>query len=135
MKSIKKAFTLVELVVVVVILGILSTIGFVSYIGYSNDAKDAVIKWDFSDLQKNLDLYYAKESVYPADDSDTFWATAVTAITAITSVPKNPHTDTAYKYVVPADFKGYVLEATLWNGNVYQLTGTEGVTKITSTGE
>lgn len=56
MKKIQKGFTLVELIVVITILAILGTIAFISLGGYAQDAKNAKVWTDLTNLAKAIDI-------------------------------------------------------------------------------
>lgn len=58
-------FTIVELLIVIVIIGILAVISIVSYNGIQNQANDAVVQQDLSNLAKKLELYTIDKSGYP----------------------------------------------------------------------
>ena len=71
MKSINKAFTLVELIVVVIIIAILSTIGFVSYSGYITSVRDTNRITQLSSIYNGLELYKVKRYLpIPEDKID-----------------------------------------------------------------
>lgn len=58
-------FTLVELIVVITILVILGTIAFMNIGGYSSSARDSTRIENLANLKKGLDVYQAKNGVYP----------------------------------------------------------------------
>lgn len=65
-KNIKKAFTLIEILIVVVILGILAAIVVPQFTSATQDSQAGNIKTQLGTLQRQIELYYAKNNVYPA---------------------------------------------------------------------
>ena len=59
-KSVKKAFTLVELIVVITILAILGTIAFISLQGYSAEARDSKRLTNINDLTRKINIEIVK---------------------------------------------------------------------------
>ncbi|HYF13571.1 MAG TPA: prepilin-type N-terminal cleavage/methylation domain-containing protein [Phycisphaerales bacterium] len=93
-KSIKKAFTLVEILIVVVILGILAAIVVPQFTSATQDSQAGNIKSQVSTLQRQIELYFAKNNSYP-DFANENWGTAadVTSMIGgnfIKAAPKNP---------------------------------------------
>lgn len=60
----QKAFTLIELLVVIAILGILTTVVLVSIGSAREKANDAAVKANLNSLQKQMELYYARNGNY-----------------------------------------------------------------------
>lgn len=65
-KNIKKAFTLIEILIVVVILGILAAIVVPQFTSATQDSQAGNIKAQLGTLQRQIELYYAKNNAYPA---------------------------------------------------------------------
>jgi len=71
--SLKKgivAFTLVELIVVITILSILWTIWFLSFKWYIKDARDSTRLSDIWNIEKQLDLFFAKSWEFPIPENN-----------------------------------------------------------------
>ena len=67
--SIRRAFTLVEILIVVVILGILAAIVVPQFASATQDSKAGNLKSQLGTLQRQIELYRAKNNQYP--DLDT----------------------------------------------------------------
>lgn len=64
-------FTIVELLVVVVVIGILASVAIVAYSGISQRAKDASLSSDLTQAKKQIEAFYAINSVYPTANNCT----------------------------------------------------------------
>ncbi|GDX98829.1 hypothetical protein LBMAG48_12330 [Phycisphaerae bacterium] len=71
--SIRRAFTLVEILIVVVILGILAAIVVPQFASATQDSKAGNLKSQLGTLQRQIELYRAKNNGYPT--FDTGWGT------------------------------------------------------------
>jgi general secretion pathway protein G len=96
-KQVKKAFTLIEILIVVVILGILAAIVVPQFTSATQDSQAGNLKTQLGTLQRQLELYYAKNNVFPALTSanNGGWGQAGEANTMIggsylKEPPKNP---------------------------------------------
>ena len=106
-----KGFTLIEMLIVVVIIGILSSIVLVGVSGFRERARDTKRVADLRQVQNALEVYYAKNTVYPNQPAD--WAGLATSLAGlISSLPSNPK-GSDYTYVVSENKQHYVLGATL----------------------
>lgn len=70
-KNIKKAFTLIEILIVVVILGILAAIVVPQFTSATQDSQAGNLKAQLGTLQRQIELYYAKNNAYPAWTANT----------------------------------------------------------------
>ncbi len=126
-KKFKQAFTLIELIVVIVILAILWTIAYIYMSNYSTDSRDTVRITDLKNIQKTLDIYFAKESQYP-EPSDTinityswatvwlqwvFWNKTRKDLWIISTIPLDPITRNPYSYSITNQKMEYQLWAAL----------------------
>ena len=64
-RTLKRAFTLIEILIVVVILGILAAIITPQFASATGDAKAGNIKSQLSMMQRQIDLFYARNSRFP----------------------------------------------------------------------
>lgn len=71
MKTLKKAFTLVELMVVITVIAILMTIAIVSFTRIQKQARDTKRKADVRTLQTALQAYYTENQTYPISIDET----------------------------------------------------------------
>lgn len=62
-------FTLVELLIVLMVLGILATIAIPRFADMKGKANLVKAKTELKQVQTALELYYAENSAYPADDA------------------------------------------------------------------
>lgn len=92
--TMKKGFTLVELLVVVGIIAVLSTIGIVNYQGSTAKARDSTRKTDLGNLATALEIYYQKNNGYVPGlgdcdtDTNTFYSKIAQYMSS--DVPKDP---------------------------------------------
>lgn len=61
----KDGFTIVELLIVIVIIGILAAISVVAYTTVQNKAHDSIVRQDFANIHKNLEMVKAELGHYP----------------------------------------------------------------------
>ncbi len=112
--SMKKAFTLVELIVVITIIAILWTIAFISLQWYSKNSRDSVRISDMSKIKSSLELFHIWAWKYPVTTNGTditfswwmiwqqwdFWETTFTSVTRLDKIPVDPLTWKKYTYSV-----------------------------------
>ncbi len=93
-KNIKKAFTLIEILIVVVILGILAAIVVPQFTSATQDSQAGNLKAQLGTLQRQIELYYAKNNAYPVWTSNDLagnygWGNMITG-SYIKDAPTNP---------------------------------------------
>ncbi|MCC6427030.1 MAG: prepilin-type N-terminal cleavage/methylation domain-containing protein [Phycisphaerales bacterium] len=93
-RTVRKGFTLVEILIVVVILGILAAIVVPQFTNATQDAQAGNIKAQLDTLNNQIELFRARENVYP-DLEGSGWGDAATADTMIgdgyiKAMPVNP---------------------------------------------
>ena len=92
--TIRKAFTLVEILIVVVILGILAAIVVPQFTSATQDSQAGNIKSQLGQLQRQVELYRAKNNSFPAFATEGWGTTAdVTSMIGgnfIKAAPVNP---------------------------------------------
>lgn len=115
-KTVKRAFTLVEILIVVVILGILAAIVVPQFAKAADDARAGNIQTQLNTIQNAIELFRAREGVYPdiagtgwndliggqADPNGGFVPTAGET-QYLKDIPRNPaHEDRATMFVIEA---------------------------------
>ena len=112
MHSLKKGFTLVELIVVITILAILWTIAFISLQWYAANARDSVRIQDIANIKKSMELFVTESWLYPnpSDSVDityswwivwsqwTVWDSVVENLWKLNKKPVDPVLATEYSY-------------------------------------
>lgn len=90
-RTVRKAFTLVEILIVVVILGILAAIVVPQFTNATQDAQAGNLKAQLSSLNRQIELYRARNNgTLPAvDGTAAFWDALITG-GYIKSAPVNP---------------------------------------------
>ena len=129
MKSLKRGFTLVELVVVATILVILTGIGFYSYVGNLQDSRDAARQADIAKLSSALKLQHQKRGTYPnpwqSVEHQLLWTWAViqwfldssVALTTLDKLSIDPKLKTPYVYSITRNRQEFQVAGTLENGD------------------
>lgn len=111
--SIRKGFTLIEILIVVIILGILAAIVIPQFTNASNDAKVSSVQTTVQSVQAQLELYKFQTNSVPL--SASFWSTLGTKAIVdgktvgpwVSSPAINPFTNsTAVNYVNAAPGTG-----------------------------
>ncbi len=125
-------FTLVELIVTITVISILSTIAGIYILNNISESRDAVRKSDLWSIQKNLELYKAKNGELPDPDNYTnvtysgalawkqwfMWTGAIRSLEAFGSdVPSDPKYGNLYTYSTTNKNKEYQLAGVLENLN------------------
>lgn len=87
-RTIRKGFTLVEILIVVVILGILAAIVVPQFTRAADEARTGNIATQISTLENQFELFRAREGAYPDLVTDQ-WATMI-ADEYIKEAPVNP---------------------------------------------
>ncbi len=91
--SIRKAFTLVEILIVVVILGILAAIVVPQFTNATQDAQAGNIQTQLDTLNNQIELYRARKNVYPGTGGTLVgydWQTMIDE-GYLKSAPRNPY--------------------------------------------
>ena len=92
----RTGFTLVELLVVIAIIGLLSTIVIVSFGPVRNQAKDAAIKGNLSQMRLAAEMQYANDANYQAAQSRPDYTAAKNAANAAGGTITESFTANAY---------------------------------------
>jgi len=124
-RSIKRAFTLIEILIVVVILGILAAIVIPQFTDASQDAMDANVRSQLQTLRSQIELYDVQNpaTAYKGPNAEplaTFWVPLV-AGDYLQQAPRNPLSPAAEQTLVGAAPAGV---GWVWVGN--DLTATDG---------
>ena len=112
-----KGFTLIELLVVITVIGLLSAMVLVGLSGVRAQGRDTRRVADLRNLQNGLEIYFNKNSQYPAsDNSCAGWPTLKTALGG--QLPTDPlnRDEYCYYYAKSTDGLHYTLKATLEDG-------------------
>ena len=103
-RTIKRAFTLIEILIVVVILGILAAIVIPQFTDASADAMDANVRSQLQTIRSQIELYNVQNPATAYDSATplaTFWDQLV-ADDYLQQNPRNPLAPTAEQTVVAA---------------------------------
>ncbi|MDD3645814.1 MAG: prepilin-type N-terminal cleavage/methylation domain-containing protein [Candidatus Gracilibacteria bacterium] len=131
----KQGFTLVELIVVITILAILATIAFISLSGYSQDARNSSRASDVKTIEKSLQLYATRNSVYPTPENPqtvsysgdtvyyqgTFGDSPYKEVGNLSNIPLDPLTKEEYIYSTTANYTQYEILA-IYEGEIVNNT-------------
>lgn len=103
----KKGFTLIEILVVISIIGLLSSVILVGLGGFRSRGRDARRFSDLRQVQNALELYYSKNSAYPAlscisSSSRTCWdsleSVLIGAGIGVSRIANDPTSSQSYMY-------------------------------------
>ncbi|MBY0112041.1 MAG: prepilin-type N-terminal cleavage/methylation domain-containing protein [Phycisphaerales bacterium] len=106
-RTIRKAFTLVEILIVVVILGILAAIVVPQFTNATQDAQAGNIKAQLDTLNNQIELYRARNNAYPDFSSATVWQTLIDG-GYIKAAPKNPYNNSSTVGTAHAAGQGWI---------------------------
>lgn len=126
MRSVRKAFTLVEILIVVVILGILAAIVIPQFTRATSDAQAGNIQSQLETINSQLELFRARFNEYPVMNADV-WTTQVAISTGdidparwpgadaglvgmgyFKAAPRNPYNNLSAVGTAAADDVGWV---------------------------
>jgi type II secretion system protein G len=127
--SIKRAFTLVELLIVIIIIAVLAAIAIPKFANSSQRSKDAALHADLKLYRNALELYKADTGAYPTTLADL----------AATTAPANgvDATSGASKAIASTDWKGPYLQAVETdpeNGAAFGYSTTAGTVGVVTSG-
>lgn len=103
-----KGFTLIEILIVVSIIGLLASVVLVGLGGFRSRGRDTRRITDLRALQNGLEVYYARNVVYPDNLSQLISSTY-----GITKLPKDPGSNSDYYYGYSSDHQTYIIAAKL----------------------
>jgi prepilin-type N-terminal cleavage/methylation domain-containing protein len=118
-KNKSKGFTLIEMLIVITIIALLASLILVGMGGARAKTRDSRRVADLHNIMNALELYYAKNGVYPEGtySSSTSWDTFRTILTGagigVSRVPQDPLNNTTYYYQYGGTTTDYVLGALL----------------------
>lgn len=104
----KRGFTLIEVLIVISIIGLLSSVILVGLGGFRSRGRDARRITDLKSLQNGLELYYSKNSEYPAN-----FDAILTAGIGVNKIPKDPSSNANYLYSLSTNKQSYIAAAGL----------------------
>ena len=125
MRTLRKGFTLIELMIVVVILGILSAIAIPKFHDVSESAKLASCRSNLRTIASALQLYRAEHNSYPPGNG---WRTLSTISEYVHAGLLCPSTGLSYRYRIMGKQRD-TFSLRGWNANCYRNHGqfVEGV--------
>lgn len=112
--SIRKGFTLVEMLIVIAIIAILASVALVSVRGVRSSANDTKRISDLNKVQQQLEIYYTKNGNYPPSGS---WTDLGTALGTTLANDSDIASGRTYAYGADAGGQHYTLKAELENTN------------------
>ena len=120
-RTVRKAFTLVEILIVVVILGILAAIVVPQFTNATQDAQAGNIKAQLDTLNNQIELYRARTNSYPSVTDFNSTSTTNTAYTTwgvlidggyVKAPPVNPFNGSSTVAAAPAAGVGWHWDST-----------------------
>lgn len=131
-KTIKNAFTFIEILVVVTIIGLLAAGAAVSYSRFSKQSRDAKRKTDLEQIRAALEMYKSNNNAYPATLTLTISCTSPAGLqdpspgtnVYLNQIPSDPKCSTATNtpnYTYSSNTTSYTISAALEDGTTYTL--------------
>lgn len=117
----KKGFTLIEILIVVSIIGLLASVVLVGLGSFRARGRDARRIADLRQTQNALELYYTKNTRYPALAGGDSWSSLTTSLVGagigVSTISNDPlYPNKTYFYGVAGDGQNYVLATDLEDG-------------------
>ena len=118
-KNKNKGFTLIEMLIVITIIALLASLILVGMGGARAKTRDSRRVADLHNIMNALELYYAKNGVYPegtyssSTSWDAFRTILIGAGIGVNRVPQDPLSNTTYYYQYGGTTTDYVLGALL----------------------
>lgn len=115
----KRGFSLIELLTVIALIGILAGIITVNVSSGRAKARDAKRQADVSAVSAALEMYYAKNKIYPTTAGGWTWNTLSVLEPYISNIPNDPQNPQSNEavfgkgYVYCSDGARYAVDATL----------------------
>lgn len=101
--TMKRGFTLIEILVTVSIIGLLTMIGVTNFRVANQKARDGRRQGDLEQIKAALELYRTDQGEYPTDNVISAGTIVFGVITYMKKVPADPSSDQVYYYSSDGD--------------------------------